>query len=177
MEGKIEAIRYARENNVPLLGLCVGLQVIVIEFARNVCGLTKANSSEFDEETEHPVIDLMESQKDIESKGGTMRLGAWPCRLAKRTLASEAYGTSRISERHRHRWEVNPKYHKQLQDKGLVFSGTSPDGRLVEIVELKEHPFFVGTQFHPEFKGRPTRPHPLFNKFVERILDVRAEEE
>jgi CTP synthase len=177
MEGKIEAIRYARENKVPLFGLCVGLQCAVIEFARNVCGLAGANSSEFDEDTPHPVIDLMEGQKDIEAKGGTMRLGAWPCRLKKGSLAAEAYGTSRISERHRHRWEVNPKYHSQLQKAGLVFSGASPDGRLVEIVELKDHPFFVATQFHPEFKGRPTRPHPLFSKFVERMMLVREEEE
>jgi CTP synthase len=174
MEGKIEAIRYARENKIPLLGLCVGLQCSVIEFARNVCGLAGANSSEFDENTPHPVIDLMESQKDIEAKGGTMRLGAWPCRLKKGTLAAEAYGTSRISERHRHRWEVNPKYHAQLQKAGLIFSGMSPDGRLVEIVELVNHPFFVTTQFHPEFKGRPTRPHPLFNMFVAKMLAVAA---
>jgi CTP synthase len=151
--------------------------VAVIEFARNVCGLSGANSTEFDESTPHPVIDLMESQQDIEAKGGTMRLGAWPCKLKKGTLAAEAYGTSRISERHRHRWEVNTKYHKQLQKAGLVFSGSSQDGRLVEIVELKDHPFFLSTQFHPEFKGRPTRPHPLFNKFVDRMLEVRAEEE
>jgi len=177
MEGKMEALRHARENGIPLLGLCVGLQCAVIEFARNVCGLTGANSSEFVEDTPHPVIDLMESQKDIDSKGGTMRLGAWPCKLKKGTLAAEAYGTSRISERHRHRWEVNPKYHKQLQKAGLVFSGMSPNGRLVEIIEVKDHPFYVATQFHPEYKGRPTRPHPLFNKFVERILEQREDEE
>jgi CTP synthase len=177
MEGKIEAIRYARENKLPFLGLCVGLQVAVIEFARNVCGLVGANSSEFDENTPHPVIDLMETQKDIELKGGTMRLGAWPCKLLKGSLAAEAYGTSKISERHRHRWEVNPKYHKQLQDAGLVFSGTSADGRLVEIVELANHPYFLAVQFHPEFKGRPTRPHPLFAKFVEKMLVDRSEDE
>jgi len=177
MEGKIEAIRYARENKLPFLGLCVGLQCAVIEFARNVCGLAGANSSEFEEDTPHPVIDLMETQKDIDAKGGTMRLGAWPCRLRKKTLAAEAYGTSRISERHRHRWEVNPRYHAQLTKAGLVFSGMSPDGRLVEIVELKDHPFFLATQYHPEFKGRPTRRHPLFNKFVERMLELRQEED
>jgi CTP synthase len=182
MEGKIEAIRYARENGLPFFGLCVGLQVAVIEYARNVCGLGNANSSEFDPDTPHPVIDLMETQRDIDAKGGTMRLGAWPAKLAKGTLAAEAYGTSKISERHRHRWEVNPKYHKQLQDAGLVFSGTSPDGRLVEIVELANHPFFLAVQYHPEFKGRPTRPHPLFNKFVERMIafrhrDVEAEDD
>jgi CTP synthase len=182
MEGKIEAIRYARENGVPFFGLCVGLQVAVIEFARNVCGLGDANSSEFDPDTPHPVIDLMETQRDIDAKGGTMRLGAWPAKLGKGTLAAEAYGTSKISERHRHRWEVNPKYHRQLQDAGLVFSGTSPDGRLVEIVELANHPFFLAVQYHPEFKGRPTRPHPLFNKFVERMIanrnkDVEGDDE
>jgi len=177
MEGKITAVRYAREHRVPMLGLCVGLQVAVIEFARNACGLAGANSTEFDEKTPHPVIGLMESQKDIDAKGGTMRLGAWPCKLKKGSLAAEAYGTSRISERHRHRWEINPKYHSQLKKAGMVFSGSSPDGRLVEIVELKDHPYFLATQFHPEFKGRPTRPHPLFNKFVERMLELREEEE
>jgi CTP synthase len=176
MEGKIEAIRYARENKLPFFGLCVGLQVSVIEFARNVCGLAGANSSEFDEKTPHPVIDLMETQRDVDTKGGTMRLGAWPCKLLKGSLAAEAYGTSKISERHRHRWEVNPKYHKVLQDNGLVFSGTSPDGRLVEIVELANHPFFLAVQYHPEFKGRPTRPHPLFNKFMERMISTRYQD-
>jgi CTP synthase len=155
---------------VPLLGLCVGLQVAVIEFARNVCGLANANSSEFDAQTPHPVIDKMASQQDVEDKGGTMRLGSYPCHLLKGSLAAEAYGTSKIRERHRHRFEVNPAYHQQLQDAGLVFSGTSPDGMLVEIIELKNHPYFLAVQFHPEFKGRPTRPHPLFAKFVERML-------
>ncbi len=176
MEGKIEAIRYARETKIPFFGLCVGLQTAVIEFARNVCGLAGANSSEFEPNTPHPVIDLMETQRDIEAKGGTMRLGAWPCKLLKGSHAAEAYGTSRISERHRHRWEVNPAYHAQLQKAGLVFSGTSPDGRLVEIVELKDHPFFMATQFHPEFKGRPVRAHPLFSKFVQKMLEVREED-
>jgi CTP synthase len=177
MEGKIEAIRYARENQLPFFGLCVGLQVAVIEFARNVCGLAGANSTEFDEKTPHPVIDLMEHQRGVDEKGGTMRLGACPAKLLKGTLAAESYGTSKISERHRHRWEVNPKYHAQLQKAGLVFSGTSPDGQLVEIVELAGHPFFLAVQFHPEFKGRPTRPHPLFSKFVERMIENRAEDE
>lgn len=177
MEGKIEAIRYARENKLPFFGLCVGLQVAVIEFARNVCGLAGANSTEFDEKTPHPVIDLMAHQREVDEKGGTMRLGAWPCKLLKGSLAAEAYGTSKISERHRHRWEVNPNYHEQLQKAGLVFSGTSPDGQLVEIVELAGHPFFLAVQFHPEFKGRPTRPHPLFSKFVERMIENRAEDE
>jgi CTP synthase len=177
MEGKIEAIRYARENSVPMLGLCVGLQVAVIEFARNVCGLANANSSEFDPATPHPVIDKMESQQNVEDKGGTMRLGSYPCHLLKGSLAAEAYGTSKIRERHRHRFEVNPQYHQQLQDAGLMFSGMSPDGRLVEIVELRGHPYFLAVQFHPEFKGRPTRPHPLFAKFVERMLVGTAHDE
>ncbi len=177
MEGKMEAIKYARENKLPFFGLCVGLQVAVIEFARNVCNLGGANSTEFDPDTPHPVIDLMEHQRGVDTKGGTMRLGAYPCKLLKGSLAAEAYGTSKISERHRHRWEVNPKYHQQLQDAGLVFSGSSPDGELIEIVELKDHPYFLAVQFHPEFKGRPTRPHPLFHKFVERMLQTRSEEE
>jgi CTP synthase len=177
MEGKIEAIKYARENKLPFLGLCVGLQVAVIEFARHVCGLGGANSTEFDPETPHPVIDLMEHQRGVDQKGGTMRLGAYPCKLLKGSLAAEAYGTSKISERHRHRWEVNPKYHAALQEAGLVFSGSSPDGELVEIVELREHPYFLAVQFHPEFKGRPTRPHPLFYKYVERIIQARSDEE
>ncbi|MCC7477984.1 CTP synthase [bacterium] len=177
MEGKMEAIKYARENKLPFFGLCVGLQVAVIEFARNVCNLGGANSTEFDPDTPHPVIDLMEHQRGVETKGGTMRLGAYPCKLLKGSLAAEAYGTSKISERHRHRWEVNPKYHEILQQHGLVFSGTSPDGELMEIVELKDHPYFLAVQFHPEFKGRPTRPHPLFHKFVERMLMTRSEEE
>jgi CTP synthase len=176
MEGKIEAIRYAREMKIPYFGLCVGLQTAVIEFARNVCGLAGANSTEFEPNTPHPVIDLMETQRDIEAKGGTMRLGAWPCKLLKGSLAAEAYGTSRISERHRHRWEVNPSYHAQLQKAGLVFSGSSPDGRLIEIVELKDHPFFIATQFHPEFRGRPVRPHPLFAKFVQKMIETRDDD-
>ena len=176
MEGKIEAIRYARENKLPFLGLCVGLQCAVIEYGRNVCGLGAANSTEFDEDTPHPVIDIMSDQVNIENKGGTMRLGSYPCKLVKGTMAAEAYGTSKISERHRHRFEINPKYHKQLQKAGLVFSGTSPDGQLVEIVELADHPFFVAVQYHPEYKGRPTRPHPLFLKFVEKMLATNSSE-
>jgi CTP synthase len=149
-----------------MLGLCVALQTAVIEFARNVCGLSGANSTEFDAQTPHPVIDLMESQQDIEAKGGTMRLGAWPCTLKKGSLAAEAYGTSRISERHRHRWEVNPKYHRQLQ--GRPFLRQLQDGRLVEIVG-QGPPLLPGDAVHPS-SGPPDPPHPLFTKFVEKML-------
>jgi CTP synthase len=173
VEGKIEAIRYAREQQIPYLGLCLGLQCAVIEFARNVCGLAGANSSEFDPSTPHPVIDLLPEQKDVVDLGGSMRLGAYPCRLVKGSLAARAYDEPVVYERHRHRYEVNPAYHRALQDKGLVFSGLSPDGRLVEIIELADHPFFVAGQFHPELKSRPTRPHPLFQDFVGAALARR----
>jgi CTP synthase len=166
VEGKIEAIRYARERGVPFLGICLGLQCAVVEFARSVCGLAGANSSEFDPATPHPVIDLLPEQKNVTDLGGSMRLGAQPCHLAPGTLAAEAYGEPIVYERHRHRYEVNPAYHQVLTDHGMVFSGLSPDGRLVEIVELPGHPFFVAGQFHPELRSRPTRPHPLFRDFV-----------
>jgi len=166
VEGKIEAIRYARERGVPFLGICLGLQCAVVEFARNVCGLSGANSSEFDPATPHPVIDLLPEQKNVTDLGGSMRLGAQPCHLAPGTLAAEAYGEPIVYERHRHRYEVNPAYHEILTDHGMVFAGLSPDGRLVEIVELPGHPFFVAGQFHPELRSRPTRPHPLFRDFV-----------
>jgi CTP synthase len=166
VEGKIEAIRYARERGVPFLGICLGLQCAVVEFARNVCGLSGANSSEFDPATPHPVIDLLPEQKNVTDLGGSMRLGAQPCHLAPGTLAAEAYGEPIVYERHRHRYEVNPAYHEILTDHGMVFAGLSPDGRLVEIIELPGHPFFVAGQFHPELRSRPTRPHPLFRDFV-----------
>ncbi len=166
IEGKILASKYARMNSIPYLGLCLGMQIAVIEFARNVCGLTSANSSEFDESCEHPVIDFLPTQRDVTDKGGTMRLGKYPCELQPKTNARKWYGRSKISERHRHRYEVNPKYHKILQKHGMVFSGLSPDGMLVESIEYADHPYFVATQFHPEFKGRPLRPHPLFLGFV-----------
>ena len=164
-EGKISAVKYARENGVPYLGICLGLQVAVIEFARNVCGL-EAGSSEFDTDVPDPVIDLMRDQVNKSKMGGTMRLGAYPCLLEKGTLAHELYGVDEISERHRHRWEVNNTYREKLAAKGLVFSGLSPDGNLVEIVELPEHPFFLAGQFHPELKSRPMRAHPLFRGLV-----------
>jgi CTP synthase len=166
VEGKVDAIRYARENGVPFLGICLGLQCAVIEFARNVAGLAGANSTEFDPATEHPVIDILPEQKQVTDMGGTMRLGAQPCHVAPGTLAANAYGESVVYERHRHRFEVNPAYRETLERAGLVVSGTSPDGRLVEIIELANHPFFVAGQFHPELKSRPLRPHPLYRDFV-----------
>ena len=166
IEGKLEAIRYVRENGVPFLGLCLGLQCAVIEFARNACGLEGANSSEFDPATPHAVIDLLPEQKNVTDLGGSMRLGAQPCHVVAGTRAAAAYGEPVVYERHRHRYEVNPSYHEILAGRGLVFSGLSPDGRLVEIIELPDHPFFMGGQFHPELRSRPTRPHPLFREFV-----------
>ncbi len=165
-EGKITAARYARENKVPYLGICLGLQAAVCEFARNVAQLEGATSAEFDPEAQYPVIDLMPEQEDIEDKGGTMRLGAYPCTLASGTRAAAAYGEEVIYERHRHRFEVNNAYRGVLQEAGLVISGISPNGRLVEMIELPDHPWFVASQGHPEFKSRPTRPHPLFCDFV-----------
>ena len=166
IEGKVAAIRYAREHDVPFLGICLGLQCAVVEFARNVCGLEGANSSEFDPATPHPVIDLLPEQKNVTDLGATMRLGAQPAHLRPGTKAAAAYGEEVVYERHRHRWEVNPAYHQILQDAGLIFSGMSKDGRLVEIIELADHPFFVAGQFHPELRSRPTNPHPLFRTFV-----------
>jgi CTP synthase len=173
VEGKIEAIRFAREQDIPFLGLCLGLQCGVIEFARNVCGLSQANSSEFAPDTPDPVIDLLPEQQDVVDLGGSMRLGAYPCHLLEGTRAREAYGEPVVYERHRHRYEVNPVYHRVLQEHGMVFSGSSPDGRLVEIIELPDHRFFVAGQFHPELKSRPTRPHPLFRDFVGAARDRR----
>ncbi len=170
IEGKIVAIKYARENGIPFLGLCLGLQCAVIEFARNVCGLKGANSTEFDEETRHPVIALMDEQRRVVQKGGTMRLGAYPCFLKPGTKIAEIYGTQLVYERHRHRYEVNPRYHETLEKHGLTLCGISPDGKLVEAIELTDHPFFVATQFHPEFKSRPNRPHPLFAAFIAAAL-------
>jgi CTP synthase len=162
ISGKVDAVRYARENDIPFLGICLGLQCAVIEFARHVCGIQDALSSEFSPNCPNPVIDLMEGQTHSGKKGGTMRLGAYPCKLRQGTLAAELYGTAEISERHRHRWEVNNGYRDVLERNGLVFSGTSPDGSLVEIIELSEHPYFIASQFHPELKSRPNRPHPMF---------------
>jgi len=165
-EGKIAAIRYARERGVPFLGICLGMQCAVIEFARNVAGLTSANSTEFEPNTPYPVIDLMGSQRDKAEKGGTMRLGAYPCNIQKGTRAYHAYKKTEVSERHRHRYEVNNTYRKQLSEAGLQFAGLSPDTKLVELIELKDHPWFLAAQYHPEFQSRPDNPHPLFREFV-----------
>jgi CTP synthase len=166
VEGKVRAAQWARENRVPYLGLCLGMQTMTIEFARHVMGWEDANSSEFDNATQHPVIDLMPNQKALSDMGGTMRLGHYPCVLKPGTIAAEAYGVAEVNERHRHRFEVNNSFRDQLEEAGLRFSGLSPDGRLVEIAEVADHPFMVGSQFHPEFQSRPNRPHPLFDAFV-----------
>lgn len=170
IEGKITATRYARENKIPFLGICLGMQIAVIEYARHVAGMTGANSSEINPDTPYPVIDLLPEQKEIEDKGGTMRLGLGPTKVAEGSLAYNAYNSTMIYERHRHRYEVNNEYREQLASLGLRFSGTSPDGRLVEIIEIPEHPWFLATQFHPEFTSRPNRPQPLFREFVRAAL-------
>ncbi len=175
VEGMVGAARYARESGKPYLGLCLGMQIAVVEYARNVAGLEMANSTEFDEEAPHPVVGIMPDQVGVDL-GGTMRLGSWPCKLEAGTLAAEVYGTDLVHERHRHRYEVNNDYREVLEDAGLVFSGTSPDGKLVEISELRNHPFFIGSQFHPEFKSRPLRPHPLFDGFVGACVQEGAGE-
>jgi len=177
IEGKIETIRFARENKVPFLGLCLGLHCAVIEVARNLCGLKGAHSTEFDPHSPYPVIDFLPEQKEIAEKGGTMRLGLYPCKLASDTRAQGAYGEEIIYERHRHRYELNNFFREELQEAGLMFSGISPDGRLVEIIEFRNHPWFVATQFHPEFKSRPNRPHPLFREFIASAFLLRKEKE
>jgi CTP synthase len=185
IEGKITAARFARENEVPYLGLCLGMQVMVIELARNALDSDEPNSTEFDIKTEYPVIDLMADQRDISEMGGTMRLGLYPCRLASGTRAAAAYAESPqrqpdgpiVHERHRHRFEVNNAYRDLLTSAGMVFSGISPDGRLVEIGELAGHPFMLGCQFHPELKSRPTNPHPLFQAFIRATLERRKDQE
>lgn len=173
VEGKIKTVQYAREHKIPYLGLCLGMQCAVMEFARNVAGMKNATSSEFHEDAQYPVIDLMPDQVDVEEKGGTMRLGLYPCKLVEGTKAREVYGQDLIYERHRHRWEFNNKYRTELTSKGLIISGTSPDDRLVEIVELPDHPYFVGCQFHPEFKSRPTKAHPLFKGLIKTALELK----
>jgi CTP synthase len=181
IEGKVVAARYARQNRIPYLGLCLGLQVMVIELARHVVGSDEPNSTEFDIKTEYPVIDLMPDQRDISEMGGTMRLGLYPCQLVPGTRAALAYAEQEagehvsegqvVQERHRHRFEVNNAYRSLLTEAGMVFSGISPDGRLVEVGELADHPFMLGSQFHPEFKSRPTRPHPLFVAFIQAVAE------
>lgn len=173
IEGMITAIKYARENKVPFMGLCLGMQLTIVEYARNVVGINDAHSIEIDSNTTHPVIALMPDQNDVEDIGGTLRLGAYPCILAKDSLAYRLYGTDMISERHRHRYEVNNDYRSILTEKGLCLSGTSPDNRIVEMCELTEHPFYIATQAHPELKSRPNRPHPLFKGLIEAALKFR----
>lgn len=172
IEGKIQAIKYVRENKIPFLGICLGMQMAVVEFARNVLKYEDANSEEFDELTEHPVIHLMYDQKDVTKKGGTMRLGSYPCVIKKGSLASKIYKEEEISERHRHRFEYNNEYREEMERNGLMIAGTSPNGKLVEIVELKAHPFFIACQFHPEFKSRPDRPAPLFRELISQICRI-----
>jgi len=179
IEGKIAAIRYARENNIPFLGLCLGMQCSVIEFARNVCGMKDANSTEFKPKAKHPVISLLVEQKNIKEMGGTMRLGAYPCKIKPNTLASKVYKTALISERHRHRYEFNNKYRALLEKNGMVFSGIYPKKNLVEIVELsplknKDHAYFIAVQYHPEFKSKPDKPHPLFRDFIKAALKTAS---
>jgi CTP synthase len=166
VEGMVETVRYAREHNVPYLGLCLGLQVMVIEWARNVLGIAEANSSELAPETPEPVVHIMPDQEKVTSKGGTMRVGDYPCRPQKHTHTGKAYGLDLVMERHRHRFELNNSYREALENSGLVIGGLSPDGNLVETGEVQGHPFMVGTQYHPEFKSRPNRPHPLFIQFI-----------
>ena len=170
IEGMIMAAQFSRENKIPYFGICLGMQMAVVEYARNICSLARANSSEFDSQTPYPVIDLLPEQRDVTDKGASMRLGAYPCVVSPDSYAFAAYGQKKISERHRHRYEFNNDYKKILTDKGLQITGASPDGRLAEIVEIKDHPWFLGCQFHPEFKSRPTKPHPLFSKFIEAAL-------
>ncbi|MFH1051810.1 MAG: CTP synthase [bacterium] len=177
IEGKIAAIKYVRENKIPFFGICLGLQCAVIEFARNVCGLTEAHSTEFNKQSVHPVIDLMETQKEIKDKGGTMRLGAYPCVLKENSKAYKAYKQIDISERHRHRYELNNQYRELFEQNGLLLSGLSPDGTLVEIGELIEHPWFIGTQFHPELKSRAITGHPLFISFIKAAVKCRKKKD
>lgn len=173
IEGKINTVQYARENKIPFLGICLGMQMAVVEFARNVLNLKDANSEEFDEKSKNQVIHIMNEQKNIESKGGTMRLGKYPCIIKEGTLAKQVYKQEFIEERHRHRYEYNNEYKQELEKAGLICSGTSPDGKLVEIVEIKDHPYFIASQFHPEFKSRPNRPAPLFNNLVKACKELQ----
>ena len=169
-EGKINAARFAREHKVPFLGLCLGMQVATIEFARNVCGITGANSTEFDKEASEQVISLLEEQRGIRNKGGSMRLGTWPTKLVRGTVAKKIYGHDEVMERHRHRYEFNMKYRDRMTEKGFTISGTSPDGTLAELIELRDHPYFLACQYHPEFQSKPNKPHPLFRGFIEACL-------
>jgi CTP synthase len=170
IDGKINAARFARERQVPYLGLCLGMQVATIEFARNVCSIKDANSTEFDKETKEPVISLLEEQRGVKNKGASMRLGTWPTKIVPGTLAHKIYGSDQVMERHRHRYEFNMMYRDRMKEKGFIISGTSPDGALAELIELRDHPYFVGCQYHPEFQSKPNKPHPLFKGFVQACL-------
>jgi len=171
IEGKIKAVKYARENKIPFLGLCLGMQCAVIEFSRNVCGLKAANSTEFNPQTKNPVICLLAEQREVKDLGGTMRLGAYPCRIKRNTLAWRVYGKTMIQERHRHRYEFNNQYGELLEQAGMIFSGIYPEKDLVEIIELQDHPYFIAVQFHPEFKSKPDHAHPLFREFIKAALE------
>jgi CTP synthase len=170
VEGKIKAAQFAREHKVPFLGLCLGMQVATIEFARDVCGLQGANSTEFDKNATEPVISLLEEQRGVTNKGASMRLGTWPTKIAPGTMAEKVYGANEVLERHRHRYEFNMKYRDRMTEKGFTISGTSPDGSLAELIELRDHPYFLACQYHPEFQSKPNKPHPLFKGFVEAAL-------
>jgi CTP synthase len=174
IEGKVKVIQYAREKKIPFFGICLGMQCAVIEFARHVCGLEEANSFEFDENTPHPVIHLMEEQKGVDKKGATMRLGSYPCQITAGSLAHRVYQSERIDERHRHRFEVNNKYRAKLTEYGFLQTGLYVEGNLVEIMELKGHPWFLGCQYHPEFQSKPMKPHPLFREFIRASLENKA---
>jgi CTP synthase len=174
VEGKIKAARFARENKLPYLGLCLGMQVATIEFARNVCGIANANSTEFDQTASEPVICLLEEQREVRKKGASMRLGTWPTKIQPGTLAEKIYGKDEVLERHRHRYEFNMKYREQMREKGFEISGTSPDGLLAELVELRDHPYFLACQYHPEFQSKPNQPHPLFKGFIQAALAHRG---
>ena len=173
VEGKIKAAGFAREHKIPYLGLCLGMQVATIEFARNACGIKDANSTEFDKNAKEPVISLLEEQRGVKNMGASMRLGTWPTKIAKGTLAEKIYGSTEVMERHRHRYEFNMKYRDQMNEKGFVISGTSPDGTLAELIELRDHPYFVGCQCHPEFQSKPNKPHPLFRGFIQACLNYQ----
>jgi CTP synthase len=177
VEGKINAAGYAREHQIPYLGLCLGMQVATIEFARNACGIKGANSTEFDKKTKEPVISLLEEQRGVRNKGASMRLGTWPTKIVQGTLAERLYGKPEVSERHRHRYEFNMKYREKMAEKGFVISGTSPDGTLAELIELRDHPYFVGCQYHPEFQSKPNKPHPLFRGFIQASLEYQHRRE
>ena len=170
VEGKIKAARFAREHKVPYLGLCLGMQVATIEFARDVCEIKNANSTEFDKNAPEPVISLLEEQRGIANKGGSMRLGTWPTKIVKGTLAEKIYGRDDVMERHRHRYEFNMNYRDRMTEKGFTISGTSPDGTLAELIELRDHPYFLACQYHPEFQSKPNKPHPLFKGFIQACL-------